>query len=46
MAGTFHERIEALSEEVGHGDLVGHVVVDQIYHRPGAEHIFNMKVWT
>ena len=28
---TFDEGLRELSERVGHGDLVGHVVVDQIY---------------
>lgn len=33
MAGTFGERIDMLAERVGDGDLVGRVVVDQIYAR-------------
>jgi hypothetical protein len=31
MAGDFGERIDELMERVGHGDLVGSVVIDQRY---------------
>ena len=31
MASTFFDRIDHLSDAVGHGDLVGSVKVDQIY---------------
>jgi hypothetical protein len=43
MASTFGDRIDALKEMVGSGDLVGTVVVDQVYARyqlPG------MRAWT
>lgn len=33
MGGTFSERIDELKAMVGTGDLVGKVVVDQIYAR-------------
>jgi hypothetical protein len=29
----FFERIDELAEEVGHGVLVGRIVVDQVYAR-------------
>lgn len=31
MAGTFDERMKVLSDQVGEGNLVGSVVVDQVY---------------
>ena len=39
MAGTFAERIDVLSEMVGHGDLTGSVVVDQLYAQIQHEHL-------
>lgn len=33
MAGTFDDRIRELAQQVGFGDLEGHVVVDQVYAR-------------
>ena len=31
VAGTFGERLDELSELVGHGNLEGHLVIDQVY---------------
>ena len=39
MAGTFAERIDVLSEMVGRGELVGSVVVDQLYAQIQHEHL-------
>lgn len=38
MASTFFERVDYLSGQVGHGDLVGRVEVDQAYAHYQHEH--------